>query len=1069
MIVFRLDWLGIHTAFPQQSSAAHAAGPTLTLPNPLRRPHNSIFAFSSCTLNSLMSNNGHRPFAPTEQQRQAIEHVHGPMLVVAGAGTGKTTVLSRRIAHLITTGAARPDEILAVTYTRNGAADLVTRTASILHPDLKPQRAADKLLSSGLQAATFHSYCFSLLHEAGIKFALLDDQDLFVLLRRRIGELKLEHFIKAADPGKFLKELLEFFRRCHDELRTPDHYDAYVAQLERQEIPLPRVAKSKDAELMQQEEVLGRCREIARAFRFTEELLKQEGLGTFGHIITRAVELLGRDQAVLQSAQKRARFILIDEFQDSNVAQIQLAKLLAGEEANVFAVGDPDQAIYRFRGATSGAFDKFLRTFGSDRVKRVTMSDNRRSTPPILRCAYQTIQCNPNVGSKELGGGGWPRQPLTCARLEREKNLAKAPAVQAIVHNKNEEPAFIADTIETMHRRRPAMKYRDFAVLYRNHRHRKEVADELRRRDIPVQVRGADLFDSPQVRDAMAVLRILDGPDPIALFRVAALPHFSVDAERFRTELALAGRDASVESVLEKVPGGFEVVETVREARHDLANANGMMPAAIRLMRILFQIGDSFPLQRLQEFAADWGNKPRQIAGNGTLREFLEYVAYFQEADGALSEDSADDDPVASLGPRDVTVEPQDAVQLMTVHAAKGLEFPCVFVLRVAKQSFPSNYKEALVEFPQELRSKDTAAEDEPKILHDEEERRLFYVALTRAMNELYICGPFARGKKDLTPPGYMRELLGKKSTVLGGAIECTQLSQATLIERMHAAAEPMPLVSQWVELPPRCDARLGELSASAIDQYERCPLAYKLSRDWRIPEEPVARMQFGAAMHLAIKAYFDGVRAGRPPHEEAVIACFLDEFSKTKIEEDIQRELYEKEGREQLMRFLRSNLAQPRGEILQTERSFSFAIGDARVRAKMDRLDRIGEDEVVIVDYKTGKPKTQEDADDSLQLSIYALAARDKRLNASSLVFINLENCTAVESSRTAAELLRTENKVIEVAAKIAAGEFEPNPGLRCNGCSYRTICPAHEVEAFCGRERSVSPQPKSRAEQGT
>jgi len=284
----------------------------------------------------------------------------------------------------------------------------------------------------------------------------------------------------------------------------------------------------------------------------------------------------------------------------------------------------------------------------------------------------------------------------------------------------------------------------------------------------------------------------------------------------------------------------------------------------------------------------------------------------------------------------------------------------------------------------------------------------------------------------------------------------------------MHAAAEPLPLVSQWVQLPPRADAGLSALSASAIDQYERCPLAYKLNRDWRIPEEPVARMQFGAAMHLAIKAYFDGVRAGRPPDEETVIACFLDEFAKTKIEEDIQRELYEKEGRGQLTRFLRSPLAKPGGEILHTERSVPFTIGGVAVRSKMDRLDRIGDHEVAIVDYKTGKPKTQEDADDSLQLSIYALAARHMGFTAASLVFISLENCTAVASSRTAAELKKTESKVVDVAAKIAAGEFEPKPGLICNGCSYHSICPAHEAEAPCGRERSVSPQPKSRAERG-
>ena len=959
-----------------------------------------------------MGSNGHHGFKPTDQQRQAIEHVHGPMLVVAGAGTGKTTVLSRRIAQLINSGEARPDEILAVTYTRNGAAELVTRAGGVLYPDLAPQRAAAKLLSSGLQADTFHAYCFSLLQDAGIKFALLDDQDLFVLLRRRIGELQLEHFIKAADPGRFLRELLEFFRRCHDELRTPDDYDAYVARLERQEIPLQRVAKSKDAEFMPPEEVLGRCHEIARAFRYIEDLLRQEGLGTFGHILTRAVEILGRRQSVLQSAQKHARFILIDEFQDSNVAQIQLAKLLAGDEANVFAVGDPDQAIYRFRGATSGAFDQFLRTFGPERVKRITMSENRRSTPPILRCSYEAIRCNPEVGSVELPDGGWPRQPLTCARLEREKSLAKAPPVHAIVHNKNEDADFVANTIEAARRRRPTTKYGDFAVLYRNHRHRREVADELRRRGIPVQVKGADLFDAPEVRDAMAVLRILGGPDPVALVRVAALPQFCVDPDRFRAELAVAGKNASVESVLEKVPGGFEVMEVVREARHDLANANGMLTAAIRIMRNAFQIGDSFPLQRLQEFAADWGAKPKQITSKGILDEFLEYLTLFQEAEGTLSEDAADDDPVAALAPRDIGGEPQDAVQLMTVHAAKGLEFPSVFVLRVVSQSFPGQYKEALVEFPQQLRSKDTAAESDSKTLHQEEERRLFYVALTRAMDELYICGQFPRGKKDPTPPGYMRELLGKKNTLLRDAIECTELSQGTLIDRIHAAAEPVPLISQWVQLPPRPDGRLGELSASAIDQYERCPLAYKLSRDWRIPEEPAARMQFGAAMHVAIKAYFDGVRAGRPPEEEMVIACFLDEFSKTKIDEDVQRELYERAGREQLRRFLRSDLARPGGAILQTEGSSSFVIGETKVRAKMDRVDQTDDGQVVIVDYKTGKPKTQDDADDSLQLSIYALAARHMGLTAASLVFVSLENCTAVASSRTADQLRKAEDQ---------------------------------------------------------
>ena len=160
------------------------------------------------------------------------------------------------------------------------------------------------------------------------------------------------------------------------------------------QIPLPRVSRCKDAEAMSEEEVLGRCREIARVFRHVEEMLAAENLGTYSHVITRAVALLrGAESAEhLERARQGARFVLIDEFQDSNVAQIELTRLLAGETANVFAVGDPDQAIYRFRGATAGTFDHFLRTFGVDRVKRVTMAENRRSTDFILRSAYSVIR-----------------------------------------------------------------------------------------------------------------------------------------------------------------------------------------------------------------------------------------------------------------------------------------------------------------------------------------------------------------------------------------------------------------------------------------------------------------------------------------------------------------------------------------------------------------------------------------------------------------------------------------------------------------------------------------------------
>jgi ATP-dependent exoDNAse (exonuclease V) beta subunit len=458
----------------------------------------------------------------------------------------------------------------------------------------------------------------------------------------------------------------------------------------------------------------------------------------------------------------------------------------------------------------------------------------------------------------------------------------------------------------------------------------------------------------------------------------------------------------------------------------------------------------------LRDFCIGWCGKPTQIAGKCTLGEFLEYLEFFQEAEGVLCEDGEDDDVAEALGPRDVSGEElSNAVQMMTIHGAKGLEFQHVFVLRIVTSSLPRTYREPLVEFPQALRSPDTVPESDPKSLFNEEERRLFYVAITRAKDHLHLYGKAGPGK-DLVPSKFLRDLTKKQKAELAGAVEHRVLQTPLILSRLHAAAEPLPVLAQWLQLPPRPDARLCDLSASAIEQYKRCPLAYKLGRDWNIPEAPMAHMQFGSAMHLALKAYFDSVSVGRPLGEDAVVACFLDEFGKAKIEEQLQRDLYEKKGREELVRLLSSELATPEGKILESERRFKIQVGDAAVVGRMDRLDHLAGDEVAIVDYKTGRAKSQQDADDSLQLSIYALAAKRLGMKPGPLVFINLDNGVAVASQRSAEQIIATENQIIAVAQKIAGGEFAPKPDKLCRNCSYFSICPAQEVKIANGNGRN-------------
>ena len=284
-----------------------------------------------------------------------------------------------------------------------------------------------------------------------------------------------------------------------------------------------------------------------------------------------------------------------------------------------------------------------------------------------------------------------------------------------------------------------------------------------------------------------------------------------------------------------------------------------------------------------------------------------------------------------------------DVVRLLTVHAAKGLEFPVVFVIRIGSASFPSNYREDLVEFPAELRDKDTLPEDPPKEMHSQEQRRLFYVAITRAEDQLILSGKKGRSKNDPTPSGYLRDLVAAGKTSIKGCVEFGMIPTGELVPMIHAGAQPMSRIAEWVNLPPLPQTVSRSLSASAVESYTRCPLSFKLGLEWRLPEEPAANMQFGSAMHLALLAYFVSLRKGRPMSVDEVVSYFRGEFEKAKIDDPVQRELYESDGCAQLKAFLESPAATPHGAVALVEHWFKCEIAGTRVTGRIDRVDRRG------------------------------------------------------------------------------------------------------------------------------
>src|SRR5271169_2612262 len=325
-------------------------------------------------------------------QRAAVEHGEGPLLVVAGAGTGKTRVITERIRNLLELNPELPGEsILGLTFTNKAAGQMKYRVV----------KAAGER-AEGVWLSTFHSFCLEkILRAANPDIQPLDEIDHRILLRRNIAELGLVLFRRLAEPAEFLKDFQAFFSRCQDELVTPDDYQKYVDGLRRTADASMKLLES-DAQAIA-EEVVARQEELARVYRVSERLLRERNLYTFGAQLLQAVHTLRTDAELLARMRDQYRYILVDEFQDTNIAQLELLWLLAGERRNIVAVGDDDQAIYRFRGASFGSFTIFLKRFcgvggalpaAKAKEALVSLSKNYRSTGKILRVAGEMISHN---------------------------------------------------------------------------------------------------------------------------------------------------------------------------------------------------------------------------------------------------------------------------------------------------------------------------------------------------------------------------------------------------------------------------------------------------------------------------------------------------------------------------------------------------------------------------------------------------------------------------------------------------------------------------------------------------
>ncbi|MGK2849816.1 MAG: ATP-dependent helicase [Candidatus Limnocylindrales bacterium] len=922
-----------------------------------------------------------------------------------------------------------------------------------------------------------------------------------------------------------------------------------------------------------------RLTELHRVFAAYEVELAKRGALDYGEQIAGVAQLFKTRPNVLRKLQRQYRYLLIDEFQDANVAQIEIIELLGrspDRPDNVMVVGDDDQSIYRFRGASFAAFAEFERRFAQPPVHdrtaeapgpppRLRLEQNFRSDGHVLSGANRLIALNATrfVPDKRLitdHPDGEPIQIVVCSSPE-------------------DEAVAIVDLIKGRAAGKPLT---DVAILYRKHRHRDAIVARLRDEDIPYTVVGGlSLFATPEIRDLEQGLRAIANPEDDAAFvRMLTAGPWRLDAiDILRvTRMAAFDKRHLIDVVGQIVDAGQVEVDRVGETTaegkpaHEAVDVDARLRGRLRLVRdaiselnpLTYREGPHTILERYLErtgqvldliatdtleakrtvtniasfvrFAADW----QRANPIGTLAGFVAYLDAYQGAGGEL--------------PTSVELsEDTEGVRLMTLYQAKGLEFPIVIVPQLLDGEWPTREGWGGY-FPKELLREDVPVGD----LHTDEERRLLYVAMTRAQRRLVLTtqgsvtasrggssrfigevvwgggddiqlvdrtpggattpfragGTAAAADDDDAPldlgldalPELVTDLerlvadvrrvmplptarerrlaLRLRASELVGLMESTDArdpeaaaARAAYTDELAATGRAAaldadvareqgldPLSLRTIALDSGAGANLLQVaplpttqSYTSLSAYERCPLQYAFGYVYRMPrsEKPVAAFTFGSTAHEAFEAFTKErrervARGEPPPTREDLEREFRSRWKPTDFGDQATEAGYARRVSTLLDNFWEGEVASL-GEAIREEEDFELRLdpGEGQdpvlIRGSIDRIDKLPGGGLEVIDYKTGKVSSQKGVDESLQLSIYALACRDA-LDLGTPERVTLyftESATRLSTTRTDDQLDAARADVLNVVLRMRDGEFTATPGEACRYCDYRAMCP--------------------------
>lgn len=977
-----------------------------------------------------------------KEQIEAVMHREGPLVIIAGAGTGKTTVVTERIKWVINEKLALPHEILALTFTDKAAREM--------------EKRVDIALPYGytqMWIMTFHSFGERVLRQDAVNigldpgYRLMTTGESVILFRKNLFNFELDYFRPLGNPFKFIQGMLSHFSRLKDEDITPEQYLHWA-----------RAKVTKAAKADEDEKITGRkYMELAHAFKTYEDLKVKAGVMDFGDLIANTLMLFRTRKNILKEYQGQFKYILIDEFQDTNYAQNELAVLLAGAGKNITVVGDDDQAIYRFRGAAVSNILQFRKTF--PRSKLVVLTDNYRSTQEILDKSHQLIEHNnPDRleakekivkklhSVREVKGSDIELIYEDRVEQEADKTIKKIKELKAAKDLQNEE----------------IYAWKDFAILLRANVQSEPFVRALERAGIPFQFLGPGmLFRQPEVKDLIAYLKILNNfDDSVAMYRVLSMDGFELDS-RDLSGVTIFARKVGI-SLFE----ACEVIVSKRTNEPDhwskgknyeqylprispksaetLTSFVHMILRHLKLAKketagqlLYYFLEDSGLLKRLAVYKSV---RDEQKALN--ISKFFDKLKSFETDHEDASVSAVTDwiEMSSELGESPLAVDmdwgENDAVNVLTVHSSKGLEFANVFLVNLVTNRFPTSLRREQIPIPDELVKEILPQGD----FHMEEERRLFYVGMTRAKDNLFFTAAnfYGEGKRERKISPFVLDTLGTGMLLLKPVAE-KKAKQLTLLEWKKSEEREMRQVRPFTDY----------LSYSQIATFLTCPLQYKYRYIVKIPVPPTAAGSFGTSIHATLERFYQEKIEGKNPSKNDLIKMFDKVWLPVGYGTKEYEEKMKKRGIKMLTNFFTS-VYNPKIIPKHLEQVFNIKLTpDLTIGGKIDRVDELAGGKIEIIDYKTGKRPPQKAINDSLQMNVYALAATDKgifnmRPEKVILSFYFLDQGEKVSISRSVPELEEAKRKIIETAENIRRSSFEPKVGTWCDFCDFRLICEA-------------------------